>query len=166
MAYLITFTCYGHRLHGHEEGSVDRDHNLPGTPRLSANPARIRSEQKRARQEAYTLDNKRRNLVLESVREACSYRGWRLLAAHVRSSHVHTVVVAAELPERVLQDFKTYSSRSLNQAAMDGAGRNRWARHGSTRYLWNPEQIGAAIHYVVREQGDQMAVWEDKQALP
>jgi hypothetical protein len=89
MAYLITFTYYGHRLHGHEAGSVDRKHNVPGTPRLAANPARIHSEQKRAKQEAYSLDNKCRNLVREAIRAVCSYRGWRLLAVHVRSSHVH-----------------------------------------------------------------------------
>ena len=34
LAYLITFACYGARLHGDESGSVDRHHNLPGTPYL------------------------------------------------------------------------------------------------------------------------------------
>jgi hypothetical protein len=32
LAYLITFPTYGTWLHGDERGSVDRDHNLPGTP--------------------------------------------------------------------------------------------------------------------------------------
>jgi len=34
----------------------------------------------------------------------------------------------------------------------------RWARHGSTRWLFAPENVTAAIEYVVREQGDSMAV--------
>ena len=38
--------------------------------------------------------------------------------------------------------------------------RRRWARHGSTRYLWTSTAASAAIHYVVREQGDAMAVFE------
>ena len=164
VAYLITFTCYGTSLHGDHEGSVDRDHNIPGTPCLPATPIRVRSEQGRASQEPYTMDSRRRKLVLEAIQEVCSYRGWRLLAAHVRSSHVHAVVVAEDMPERVLQDFKTYSSRALNRAGLEGAHRNRWTRHGSTRYLWTPEQIGAAIHYVIREQGEAMAAWEATEA--
>ena len=41
-----------------------------------------------------------------------------------------------------------------------GNNRRRWARHGSTRYLWTSAAVSAAIHYVVREQGDAMAVFE------
>jgi hypothetical protein len=34
MAYLITFTCYGARLHVNSKGSVNRRHNIPGSPAL------------------------------------------------------------------------------------------------------------------------------------
>ncbi len=34
LAYFITFTCCGTWLHGDERGSVDREHNTPGTPVL------------------------------------------------------------------------------------------------------------------------------------
>ena len=37
-----------------------------------------------------------------------------------------------------------------------GKGWNRF-------YLWKPEQVGAAIHYVVRERGEPMAAWEKPQ---
>jgi len=30
------------------------------------------------------------------------------------------------------------------------------------RYLWKPEQVEAAIQYVVHEQGELMAVFEQK----
>ena len=33
-AFLITFSCYGTRLHGDESGSVDRDHNAYHAPFL------------------------------------------------------------------------------------------------------------------------------------
>jgi hypothetical protein len=36
LAYFITFSTYGSWLHGEEKGSVDRAHNLPGTPYLEA----------------------------------------------------------------------------------------------------------------------------------
>jgi hypothetical protein len=38
LAYFITFTTYGAWLHGRKPGSVDRDHNAPGTPFLPADP--------------------------------------------------------------------------------------------------------------------------------
>jgi REP element-mobilizing transposase RayT len=112
----------------------------------------------------YALDNPRRAIVLEAIRQVCAYRGWALLAIHVRSSHVHFVVSAEEAPERILNTAKAYASRMLNQREPNQDARRRWARHGSTRYLWNPEQVGAATHYVIREQGEPMAVWEKAMA--
>jgi hypothetical protein len=32
MTYLITFSCYGARVHGDERGTVDRHHNWKATP--------------------------------------------------------------------------------------------------------------------------------------
>src|SRR3972149_3634306 len=165
LAYLITFTCYGTRLHGAESGSVDRNHNIPGTPYLPPNEARVLAEEKRMKQEPYELDRQRRAAVLEAVRNLCSHRGWRLLAAHVRSSHVHCVVSARVAPERVMRDVKVHASRTLDRTGLDGLARRRWPPHGSTRYLWKVEHVGAAIHYVVREQGVPMAVWENPESL-
>ena len=56
--------------------------------------------------------------------------------------------------------MKAYSSRALNQHGLDRAGRRRWSRHGSTRYLWTDDDVRAAIEYVVREQGEPMEVFE------
>ena len=38
LAYLITFTCYGARLHAGEKTSVDRNHNVFATPYLQQIP--------------------------------------------------------------------------------------------------------------------------------
>ena len=160
LAYLITFTCYGTRLHGDGSGSVDRHHNLPGSLFLPVNPARWSVEQKQMKQEPYELDGKRRALVLEAIREVCVHKGWRLLATHIRRHHVHVVVAAQVAPEKVLNRFKSYTSRALNSAGLDEANRARWTHHGSTRYLWKPQHVRAAIEYVVRGQGRPMAVWE------
>jgi REP element-mobilizing transposase RayT len=165
LAYLITFTCYGTRLHGHDAGSVDRDHNVYGTPALPANLKRVASEEGRARGQPYKLNGARRPAVLAAIQALCSHRGWNLLAAHVRTQHVHLVVGAEESPEKILHDVKAYASRALNHACLDETKDQRWALHGSTRYLWKPEQVGAAIHYVVREQGEPMAVWERAETL-
>ena len=104
----------------------------------------------------YNLDPKRRRAVLETIQEVCVFRSWDLLAAHVRTEHVHVVVSASRSPEIVMRDFKVYASRRLNQAEED---RKRWARHGSTVYLWTHDAVKNAIEYVVERQGQAMEVF-------
>ena len=111
-------------------------------------------------QPPYGMDARRREAVLSSLLDRCSQHQWRLLAAHVRSNHVHLVLDASIRPERVMNDLKSFASRCLNQTGLDEPARKRWARHGSTRWLWKPESVSAAIRYVVDEQGEPMAVFE------
>ena len=160
MTYLITFACYGCRLHGDELGSVDPAHNVPGTPTVERNSDRTDSESERMDQSPYSMDHPRREAVLKALQEVCAHREWNLLAAHVRTNHVHTVVGTEVIPERIMADFKTYASRNLNRLGLDGPTRKRWARHGSTRWLWKPHQVSAAMRYVVGEQGEPMSVFE------
>ena len=70
------------------------------------------------------------------------------------------IVRADDPPELVMSGFKAYASRHLNRMMFDEPNRKRWARHGSTRWLRKPGQVSAAIEYVIREQGDSMAVFE------
>lgn len=105
----------------------------------------------------YILDASARLTVLSAIREVCSFRNWTLLAAHVRSTHVHAVVEAETPPEKVLNDFKSYASRGLNKTGEPD--RKRWARHGSTRWLFEDKSVREAIRYVVDSQGEPMAVF-------
>jgi hypothetical protein len=123
--YLITFACYGCHLHGDTSGSVDPAHSTPGTPVLGSNSCRAVWEEKEMRQAPYYLDEVRRDAVLRAIQEVCGYRGWRLLAAHVRTNHVHTVVDAEPAPEHVMNDFKAYASRALNGLKLDRPDRKR-----------------------------------------
>ena len=107
----------------------------------------------------YVLDEAARQVVLAAIRRHCAHRGWSLLVAHVRSNHVHVIVDAGILPERIMNEFKAYASRALNQLASEGAERKRWARHGSTRWLWKDEDVRHALQYVVEEQGNPMAMF-------
>ena len=110
-------------------------------------------------QPPYVLDGESRVVVWQALEQVCQHRGWNLLAAHVRSNHVHIVVEAEVVPEKAMNDFKAYASRALNQLGRDESGRRRWARHGSTRWLWKDQDVREAIHYVVDEQGEPMAVF-------
>jgi REP element-mobilizing transposase RayT len=163
VVYPITFACYGTHLHGCESGSVDRRHNAPRTPILEVDSGRVAFEAELMDQAPYHLDQTRRDAVLETIQEVCVHRGWSRLAAHVRSNHVHTVVEAEVPPERVMGDFKADASRRLNRMSLDAPNRKRWARHGSTRWLWQPQHVSAAMQYVVIEQGEPMSVFESHQ---
>ena len=110
-------------------------------------------------QPTYVLDLPRRDAVLSALLERAKQRGWSLIAAHVRTNHVHFIIDADAKPERVMNDLKAYASRVLNQRGFDTPDRKRWARHGSTRWLRDRESIDAAIRYVIEKQGDPMAVY-------
>jgi REP element-mobilizing transposase RayT len=114
-------------------------------------------------QPAYELDAPRREAVLGALVEHCEHRGWLLLAAHVRVNHVHVVIEAEEKPERLMNALKAWASRALNALGIDGRDRRRWARHGSTRWLWSDDDVARAIRYVVDEQGEPMAVFVSRQ---
>ncbi|HPT26010.1 MAG TPA: transposase [Bryobacteraceae bacterium] len=105
---------------------------------------------------AYELNEGDRAVVIASIRETCAYHGWGLLAAHVRTEHVHVVVYAEVNPESVVRDLKTYASRRLNERGP--RVEKRWTRRASTRWLKTRESVLAAIRYVAEEQGNPMAL--------
>lgn len=162
LAYFITFSTYGTWLHGEQDGSVDRKHNQPGTPFVPPEIRRVQDDRSRMDQPPYEMDNDRRSL-LAAIREVCAHRGWCLRSAHVRSNHVHVVAQAQEVPERVMNDFKSYASRRLNVRKLDGPDRKRWTRHGSTQYLWKPQDIAAAMEYTINGQGEPMALYVNRE---
>jgi REP element-mobilizing transposase RayT len=142
--YLITWVCYGAWLPG-QRGAVPRTRN---------------HSRNRMTQDPYLLDAVRRQVVLNSAQQVCFCRGWTLWAAHTRTNHIHVVITANCRPERVMNALKAYSSRALNDQTVDGPSRRLWTQHGSTRYLWTEDAVRAAIQYVVREQGEPMALFE------
>ncbi len=157
LAYFITFTTYGTRLHGSAKGSVDDEHNVYGTPFLEADSESEQRSRQAMKQPAYVMSAAERDIVCRAMVALAAERGWELLAAHMRSNHVHVVVRAERDPERLMSDLKGRASRDLTRAGFDDAERRRWTRHGSTRHLFREEQVEDAIHYALDEQGERMA---------
>jgi hypothetical protein len=158
--YLITFTAYGQWLHGDARGSVDRHHNHPDAPLLPPNPERVTQSRKLMADPPYQMDERRRGVVLAAICEHAGFRGWHILACHVRTTHVHVVVSGDAPPERIMTAFKAYASRALNAAKLGDEDEKRWSRHGSTRHLNTEESVRRAVRYTVDEQGEAMAVFE------
>lgn len=111
------------------------------------------------KQPPFKLDRNSGTLVLEALRAVCAHRSWDLLAAHVRTTHVHAIAEANVPPEKVMSDFKVYASRALNRLDGKERDRRRWARHGSTRWLWKDRDVREAVRYVIEDQGEPMAVF-------
>jgi hypothetical protein len=160
LAYLITFTCYGTRLHGDPDGSIDRLHNTYDMPRLTGNPSRVRANLARMSEAPYRLDQVSRRVVLEAIQSACSEKEWDLIAAHVRTTHNHTVVGAACEPNVIRGAIKSNATRQLNRAGCDAGRKHRWTPKGSVRYLWKRNQVAAAVEYVILGQGEPMEWYE------
>jgi REP element-mobilizing transposase RayT len=154
MAYLITFRTYGTWLHGDERGSMDRTHNVYGTPRLAPNPDRKHAAALKLNHAPVILNVEQRQAVERAVREVCHHRAYALLALSARTNHVHVVVSAACKPEPILETFKAYATRKLRQMGLISASMKPWVRHGSTRYLWKERHVEKAMNYVLYGQGD------------
>jgi REP element-mobilizing transposase RayT len=161
LAYLITFRCYGTWLHGDDRGSLDRKHNVYGTPKIATNPALERSDSRQRKQTPFILGARQRKIVETAVREACDYRKYILRAINVRTNHAHTVVSAIQKPEPVLSAFKSYSTRGLRRAGLLSTEVKPWARHGSTIYLWKEQDVAKAVAYVLLSQGDELFRLDD-----
>jgi REP element-mobilizing transposase RayT len=163
LAYFITFTAYGRWLHGRERGSVDKLHNQPGTPFLPADPERERCMRDNMLEAPYVLNAERRAVVLDTIREVAQYRGWKLWACHVRTTHVHIIVTGNAKPEKMMSDFKAYSSRRLKERLNEAADCKRWTQHGSTLYLWHEDEVAAKIVYVLDGQGTRMDAYDGRE---
>jgi REP element-mobilizing transposase RayT len=157
VTYLITFCCYGSRVPG-EAGVINHDYHLVGGPNFPESAKVAATTRACMNHEPYVLDSTRRQIVLAAILDVCRHRDWAALAVHVRTKHLHVVVNANATPEIAMNTFKSYSSRALNVQHIDRPQQKRWARHGSTQYLWTKEEVRSAIFYVLAKQGQPMAV--------
>ncbi len=153
IAYLITFRTFGTWLHGDARGSYSRP-QPHRTTYMSPNVPLNEKMQNEMKQQAVVLNRHERSIVHEAIVEVCQFREYDLKALNVRSNHSHSVVSKAIKPEKIVNDFKVYATRRLRSEGLFLANLKVWARGASTRYLWKPRQVEAAIDYVLYSQGD------------
>ena len=90
---------------------------------------------------------------VDRVSHVCEERGWELVAVNGRSNHVHVVVrLGGVAPEKMMGEWKAWSSRRLRERGWIAAGQPVWTRHGSTRYVWKEHDLEGAVRYVVEGQ--------------
>ena len=152
MTYLITWCCYGSHIPG-QEGIVSKRNHHFGTRIAAPNIYFARASRAAMADQPFELDSVQRQIVLKAIVDVGQYRRWTILAVHVRTTHVHVVIDGDLAPERIMHDLKSYASRALNCA------QQKWARHGSTRYLYTRETLANAVRYVLEKQSEPMAVY-------
>lgn len=161
LAYLITFRTHGTWLHGDERGSVNRHHNILGTPKIRPEPQWHEINKERLIGKPVVLSAKQRRCVRRAVKETCRIRRWSLLAINIRTNHVHVVVGApTKSPGIVLNALKANSTRLMREKGCWENESSPWVDKGSTRYLWNERGVNLACEYVEFGQGDDLPEFE------
>jgi REP element-mobilizing transposase RayT len=109
----------------------------------------------------FLIGRHERPIVEAAISELCEHRTWELMAMNVRTNHVHVVLAAGAAPERVMGDLKAYSTRAMRRAGLVAAQQKVWARHGSTRWVWDSDQVDRCVTYTLDAQGDDLpgAAW-------
>src|SRR5688500_5147413 len=132
LAFLLTFRTFGTWHHGDSRGSVDRRfHNSYGTPEIPPSGKLLAVESENQGNETFLLDQLMRSLVESTIRAVCVHRGYKLTALNVRSNHGHAVVSFHGPPEKIVEGFKSYSTRALRLAGLIERSTRVWSRHCS-----------------------------------
>lgn len=161
LAYFITFSCYGARLHGDERGTKDRrKYNKYGEPVIPPTPKWSEREILLLKNPPVKLDGRQRPAVESAITEVCTFRNYILHALQARTNHIHTVVSGSDSPERIMNSFKAYSTRRLRESGLFSKGLKIWSRHGSTIYLWTEKHMEVAVDYVLNCQGGRLPRFE------
>ena len=156
-AYFITYHTYGTWLHGDARESMDRRYfNKFNKNKIPPRPNLEGAEIEQRKYPEVRLSHKMRVTVRDAIREVCKFRSYTVYAMTVRTNHVHVVVSGKSTPEKIMNEFKAYSTRRLREGDLVKPGTKIWVRHGSTRYLWKPQEIAGAVDYVLYGQGDNV----------
>lgn len=161
LAYFITFSTYGSRLHGNERESVIVKEDVPRI--IGRNDALKHYEEKAMKYPEVVLDEAQRQIVLDTILKHCQIKNWHPYAVHVRSTHTHVIVNSKEKPDKVMYDFKAWATRKLRESGnhFDKV----WTRQGSTKYIFKYDKLKEKVHYVIYEQGGMMAYYIDDRFL-
>jgi len=101
------------------------------------------------------ISGAQRSAIEVAFSETAAVRNWRITALNVRLQHVHVVLTKVDRPpERAMNDLKVYATRALRRAGLLNSSQRFWSRHGSTRWLWNEDDVEIATSYVSAFQGE------------
>ena len=167
--WFITWTCYGDRLPGDQDGFVGNvrvdgeqvSHNVPGTP-FDANMPRLESwVQGQMKGPPVTLGKPEALAMIAQYQETARIKKWSLQAASVMYNHTHIVVgmPGDPDPQLILETLKSWATRSVKKLRSIPPNGTFWTANGSKRKLPDADAVRRGVIYVVKKQPDPLAVW-------
>ena len=167
--WFLTWTTYGQWLPGDPRGCVTRvrnsgtpriEHDQVGTPNDADIPELLKSAQIALKCPPVRLSSEQAAVLLTQFQETAAHRGWLLVAVGIMANHMHLVtgVPGDPDPEKILQTYKSYGSRSLNKSWTKPASETWWTESGSRRKLKDEAAIYTTIEYI-RNQEYPLLIW-------
>ncbi len=158
LGYFITWTTYGTWLPGDDRGwhrKGEADIQIPS-------PLSAESAQSKMKETDFWMNQRDRQIVLETISRHCQIRNWELHAADARTNHVHVVVTAPFYsPEEVRDQLKAWCTRSLKPHYP--GRKNFWTEGASRRFLNTQADLDTTVQYV-KEAQDQKGCEYDLQS--
>ena len=157
LAFFLTWTTYGSWLPGDDRGWVQKSGQRKP-------PSTIRTEHSRQAlvESVFKLTWPERQLIENTIKEHCHFKGWYLHAVNCRTQHVHVVVTAPNRhPNDVLIQLKAWCTRRLKERqiglniARSQLRENWWTQGGSKQRIYTNKSLEAVIEYVLEGQGDE-----------
>ena len=144
---LITWTTYGTWLPGDARGWRNRNDG-DRLPR----PLLEKWCREKMVGDVVLLSPQDRDSLVAACREHCEFRGWYLFAVSARTNHVHVVVAASVVPQKVRDQLKANCTRRLRNQEDPLVAKRTWSRGGDCSILKDEDDIDKAVIYVNEAQ--------------
>ncbi len=147
LAYFITWTLYGTFLQGDERGWRKR-----GSGNQLPEPRLTQWRETRLRHPVLLLSEEQRECVRSEIQNHCDHRRWELFGVAVRTNHVHVVVAANELGNRVRDQLKANSTRGLRSKWPVFVDREVWTHGGDWQCVKDEQGLERVLIYTIEVQ--------------
>lgn len=158
-SWHITFGTYGTRLHYGARPTVDKQHNVRGTPFLPYKPTNERMVRKRLNHAPRLLTEEQQVFVEELLPALCERGGWDYRVGSAGADHVHLLCdINPEIHgERVRRLLKRWLSQALSQIWPLVIGQSWWADEGSNKVVRDNSYLNNVYGYILRQRATPLA---------
>lgn len=152
-SWYITWGTFGSRLHGDDRPTVDKTHNVFGTPFVGENPDRLWSEVRRMTADTVWLGRAQQRFVQDTLPAVCGRGGWLLRVCAAGPDHVHVLcdVLPQTHGEQVRRLMKRWLTQSLARKWTVPL-KGWWAEEGSNKAIRGEDYLNNAYNYIAGQR--------------
>lgn len=152
-AWHITISTYGARLHGDARPTVDRAHNIFGTPFLDPDPERHRYEHAGMSAGSVEFSPAQRAFIEATIPMICERGKWTFVTCAAAPDHVHTLLRADSIihGKQVRKWLKTWLTQALDRhwhATKRADGMSWFCEGGSTKAVRDQKYFWTVVLYI------------------